>query len=230
MYNYPMAIKQELEKYNSTYSAERLTAFAYSATDKFDDIVNNYSNNIKIAQAMYPELCVLEVILRNSIDSILKKYISPTWIEDEVNNQGFLDNSEHSVLLKTYNDTVDECKYNSKQFSTGKVIANLNFGFWTNLCVKKYNSKIWNKQRCFYGIFPNYNGKMSINIIAKKLYNIRRLRNRIFHYEKIFKYPQRTLGLYNDILEILSYLPSDNLEILKQTTTFIKTYNELTQK
>ena len=96
--------------------------------------------------------------------------------------------------------------------------------------MKKYNSKIWNKQRCFYGIFPNYNGKMSINIIAKKLYNIRRLRNRIFHYEKIFKYPQRTLGLYNDILEILSYLPSDNLEILKQTTTFIKTYNELTQK
>ena len=71
---------------------------------------------------------------------------------------------------------------------------------------------------------------MSINIIAKKLYNIRRLRNRIFHYEKIFKYPQRTLSLYNDILEILSYLPSDNLEILKQTTTFIKTYNELTQK
>ena len=129
-----------------------------------------------------------------------------------------------------YNDTVDECKYNSKQFSTGKVIANLNFGFWTNLCVKKYNSKIWNKKRCFYGVFPNYNGKMSINIIAKKLYNIRRLRNRIFHYEKIFKYPQRTLGLYNDILEILSYLPSDNLEILKQTTTFIKTYNELTQK
>lgn len=110
MYNYPMAMKQELEKYNSTYSAERLTAFAYSATDKIDDIVNNYSNNIKIAQAMYPELCVLEVILRNSIDSILKKYISPTWIEDEVNNQGFLDNSEHSVLLKTYNDTVDECK------------------------------------------------------------------------------------------------------------------------
>ena len=90
----------------------------------------------------------------------------------------------------------------------------------------KYLPKIWNKQRCFYGIFPNYNGKMSINIIAKKLYNIRRLRNRIFHYEKIFKYPQRTLGLYNDILEILSYLPSDNLEILKQTTTFIKTYNE----
>ena len=84
-------------------------------------------------------------------------------------------------------------------------------------------------KHCFYGVFPNYSGKMSINIIAKNLYNIRRLRNRIFHYEKIFKYPHRTLGLYNDILEILSYLPSDKLEILKQTTTFIKTYNELTK-
>ena len=98
------------------------------------------------------------------------------------------------------------------------------------MCKKKYNSKIWNKKLCFYGIFPNYNGKMSVNIIAEKLYNIRRLRNRIFHYEKIFKYPQRILGLYNDILEILSYLPNDKLEILKQIIIFVKMYKELTKK
>ena len=52
-----------------------------------------------------------------------------------------------------YNDTVDECKYNSKQFSTGKVIANLNFGFWTNLCVKNIIQKFGTRNVVFMGFF-----------------------------------------------------------------------------
>lgn len=165
--------------------------------------------------------------MRNSIDCILQKYISQTWIEDEINNNVWLDKSEYNILVKTYNDTKDECNATSKDFTIGKVVANLNFGFWTNLCVKKYNSKIWNKPKCFYGVFVNYQKKQSIKEIAKKLYTIRRFRNRVFHYEKIFKYPEKTLNLYNDILEMLSYLPNDNLEILKRTSTFLETYNKL---
>lgn len=220
----------DLEKYTTTYSFERLSSFAYSDEDTIDDIVINYANNIKISQAMYPELCTLEVVLRNSIDAILKKYISETWIEDEIKKQSLLDDSEYKTLVKTYQETKDDCKASSKVFTVGKVIANLNFGFWTNLCVKKYNSKIWNKPKCFYGVFENYPNKHSINYIATKLYVIRRFRNRVFHYEKIFKYPNRTLSMYNNILEMLSYLPNDELEMLKQTSTFLDTYNSIMGK
>jgi len=216
-----------MNKYNSTYSKERLSAYAYSESDTMQNIVENYSNNIKISQSIYPELCILEVILRNAIDSILKQNISETWIEDEINNNIWLDPSEYTALVKSYNTTKDECIAEKKDFTIGKVVANLNFGFWTNLCVKKYNSKIWNKPKCFYGVFVNYPHKQSIKYIAKKLYSIRRFRNRVFHYEKIFKYPDRTLSLYNDILEMLSYLPNDDLEILKRTSTFLDTYNKL---
>lgn len=48
--------------------------------------------------------------------------------------------------------------------------------------------------------------------------------------KKIFKYPERTLNLYNDILEMLSFLPNDNLKILKQTSTFLDTYNILVKR
>lgn len=221
---------QDLEKYSATYGFERLSSFAYSNEDTFEDIVTNYSNNIKISQAIYPELCALEVILRNSIDTILRKYISETWIEDEIKKQSLLDDSEYKTLVKTYQETKEDCKASSKNFTIGKVIANLNFGFWTNLCVKKYNSKIWNKPKCFYGVFKNYPNKHSINYIATKLYTIRRFRNRVFHYEKIFKYPNRTLSMYNNILEMLSYLPEDELGILKQTSTFLDTYNSTIEK
>ena len=218
---------ENTDKYSTTYSTERLVSFAYTSNDTVCDVITNYSNNIKISQAIYPELCTLEVILRNAIDSTLKKYISETWLEDEVNNNILLDSSEYKILVKAYNDTKDECRISSKDFTVGKVVANLNFGFWTNLCVKKYNAKIWNKQKCFYGVFPNYPSKYSINDIARKLYAIRRFRNRVFHYEKIFKYPNKTLNIYNDILEILAYLPNDELEILKRTSSFLNTYNSI---
>lgn len=222
-----MVIIKALDKFEMTYSKERLSSFAYLEGDTIDNIVMNYSHNIKISQAIYPELCTLEIILRNSIDRVLKKYISETWMEDELNNNVLLDSSEFKTLEKVYNDLKDDCRASSKDFTIGKVVANLNFGFWTNLCVKKYNSKIWNKPKCFYGVFVNYPYKYSINDIAKKLYAIRRFRNRVFHYEKIFKCPSKTLGLYNNILEILSYLPNDELNILKNTSTFLDTYNSL---
>lgn len=219
----------DMDKHSLTYSVERLSSFAYFENDTLQDVILNYSNNIKISQSIYPELCTLEVILRNSIDNILKEYISKTWIEDEIQNKILLDESEYKVLIKAYNTTKDECIAEKKDFTMGKVVANLNFGFWTNLCVKKYNSTIWNKPKCFYGVFVNYPYKHSIKNIAKQLYKIRRFRNRVFHYEKIFKYPEKTLSLYNDIMEILSYLPNDDLNILKKTSTFLDTYNKLMQ-
>ncbi len=84
--------------------------------------------------------------------------------------------------------------------------------------------------KCFKGIFANYpNTKPEIARITKKLYTIRKLRNRVFHYEQIFKNPDRTLELYNTILEVISYLPNDNLKILEKTSIFPQIYNSLTE-
>lgn len=57
-------------KFSAVYSTERLSSFAYSESDTIQDIADNYINNIKISQALYPELCTLEVILRNAVDCI----------------------------------------------------------------------------------------------------------------------------------------------------------------
>lgn len=46
------------------------------------------------------------------------------------------------------------------------------------------------KKQCFKSVFVYYpNKRPEISIISKKLYAIRKLRNRIFHYEQIFKCP-----------------------------------------
>lgn len=220
-----MAItREELEKYASTLSVERLLSFKVDDNDTVDMLIQRYKTNLRISQALYPELSTLEVTLRNAIDTMLKSCISETWLEDEIKQQRILTDHEHAKLVTAYNDIKKE--YQNSDFSVGKVIANLNFGFWTNLCSKWYCSNIWNKGCCFKGVFVNYPSEVNnIGAIAMKLRLIRRFRNRIFHYEPIFKYPQNTLKIYNEIMEMISYLPSDNSDILKDTSTFLRTYN-----
>lgn len=226
-----MINSEELKKFIPTYSLDRIESFIYSSDDTIDDIIERYQDNIKISQALYPELATLEVILRNSINAALCKHISETWLEDEIANNTLLEENDYNLLISAYNTTKKECLSSKKELTSGRVIANLNFGFWTNLCMKKYNSKIWNKIYFFKGIFVNYPSKtQAIGVISQKLYAIRKLRNRVFHYEQIFRYPKKTLKLYNEILELLSYLPKDNLDVVQDTSSFLDLYNQLAIK
>lgn len=59
----------KLQNYEMIYSVERLSSFKQHEMDTKEDIIKSYCSNIKISQALYPELCTLEVILRNAIDS-----------------------------------------------------------------------------------------------------------------------------------------------------------------
>ena len=51
-----MINQNELEKYAAIYSVERLKAFIYSEQDTIDDVKIRYNHNVKISQALYPEL------------------------------------------------------------------------------------------------------------------------------------------------------------------------------
>ena len=230
MYNYFIMNREELVKYATTYSIERLESFIYSSDDTIEDVIQHYSDNMQISQSLYIDLCTLEVFLRNAIDTVFKTCFSENWLENEIKNNYLLDKKDYQILLNAYELTLKECKSSSKEITNGKIIANLTFGFWTNLCAKKYSVKIWNKMSRFKGVFVNYpNLRPEIAVISKKLYAIRKLRNRIFHYEQIFKYPEKTLNLYNIILEIISYLPQDEFKLAKKTSTFLATYNKITQ-
>lgn len=218
--------REDLKQYASTLSIERLLSFKSGDNDTIDILIQRYKTNLRISQALYPELSTLEVTLRNAIDTMFRSCISETWLEDEIQEQNILLDHEYVKLMTAYNDTKQE--YSNRDFTIGKVIANLNFGFWTNLCSKRYNSIIWTKKGAFKGVFVNYptNLKQQIHSLSLRLRAIRYLRNRIFHYEPIFKQPQNTLRMYNEIMEIISYLPSDNSNILKDTSTFLSTYNQ----
>lgn len=224
-----MVNKNEFLKYSATTSFERVVAFITSDNQSEDDIIKRYNDNIKVSQALYPELSVLEITLRNAIDTMLKVQFGNNWLENEVKNNYLLDDYDYNTLISAYDKVKIECKKKSKNFSIGKVIANLSFGFWTNLCLKKYNAKIWTKKGTFKGVFPNYpkDRQQQIHAISLLLNSVRKLRNRVFHYEIILKEPEKLLKKYNEILELLSYLPQNNPKILQETSNFLNVYNSI---
>ncbi len=131
--------REQLAKFSKTTSIERIESFAIDNSDNLDAVLARYANNITISQALYPELSTLEITLRNSINFMLKNLLGENWLEEEVKYNKFLTSYDYDTLKKAYNDTKE--KYLDK-YSISKVISNINFSFWTNLCSKKYNSII----------------------------------------------------------------------------------------
>ena len=111
-----MTIKtEELKLYASTLSIERLLSFKTNDNDTIDLLLQRYKTNLRISQALYPELSTLEITLRNAIDTMLKTCISETWLEDEIKQQHILTDHEHTKLITAYNDI--KKKYSDENFS-----------------------------------------------------------------------------------------------------------------
>lgn len=209
-------------------SSARLSTYANHSKNN-TQLVANYVLNAKISENFYFLLQNLEVSLRNAIyegfklhnpaDDFFylyetnprKRYLSRHEIHDR-ECWKMLCGAKHSLRDTKIND--------------GKIIAELNFGFWTKLLLstdKKY-TKMWRK--IFPEVFPHYTIVHSIDndkgVIGSKIDAVRLLRNRIFHYEPIFNYPNLD-QMHRDILEILGWINKDmqSLSLLFDEFRFI---------
>lgn len=213
-----------LERFIPTISIERLKSFSFTE-NSYDEnlLIKRYEFNIKLSQAFYPILSMFEVTLRNSIDTMLQCVISPNWLENEINNQTILFDNDYRKLIKANNKLL--CKYKKGNVTRGKIISELTLGFWVSLCSKKYNPRIWTKKGAFRGVFVNYpQGKREqIHELSQKLTRINNFRNRVFHYEPIYNKNTQFCQLYDEINEVISFLPKDDSNILKNTDNFLVT-------
>ncbi|MDP3265615.1 MAG: hypothetical protein Q8M39_02175 [Sulfuricurvum sp.] len=146
-----------------------------SAYTNFDE----YCQNLLISKNAYIPLSILEIALRNALDSYLSIKIGSDWHLDIT----LLTHGAQKKILEA-TDTLNNRK---EAITKEKIIAELNFGFWVNLFQKPYQNHLRTKD--LRQIFPNMPSKEKIILnreeIYKKLDHIRRFRNRIFHYEKV---------------------------------------------
>ena len=116
----------------------------------------------------------------------------------------------HSVIQKREQSNIEEAlgklSKRNKPIEEGRIIAELNFGFWVNLFDRPYTQvhlRTGKKQ------FPNATSpQRSIAKLRTDLNQIRLLRNRIFHYEPIWHWDNLE-GLFLDIKQIINFMKKE---------------------
>ena len=187
-------------------SIERLEPYLKHHLNDFDKAVEHYKANIEISEAFYPLLSILEIGLRNNFDYQLKRrFDDDNWFE----------NSEFVKIVSRFQiDRVSEARNSilreKKEITTGKIISELSFGFWTSLLDSKFEKTLWKNLRL---AFPNCPKNIrQRKTMSSKLNGVRRLRNRVFHHESITWSISALANYQQEIIEGIDWLDKGLLE------------------
>jgi len=177
-----------------------------------------YRANLQLAQSFYPVLNLFEIFLRNACDYQVSSYFSnPNWIITEKN--GFMSHCSltNSKFFLRNSVSKAERKIRSKggNVTSGKVIAEQSFGFWTSLFDTHHYKLIGGV------VIHSFNHKpahINRNIISQKLSRVREFRNRIYHNEPIccqgnmisFTHAK---NIKNEIYELLEWIDPDLISV-----------------
>jgi Abi-like protein len=189
-----------------------------------------YKANLKVSQAFHPLLGLFEVVLRNNINHILENHFAdPDWIINQKNgfmNDPSLTYRQKRTGRKITNDFLKnevlkiEKKLRAKgiAITSGKIIAEQNFGFWTDLfAVHHYRLLKGKPIQIFTALPPSTNR----NHIFDQLTKIRKFRNRINHNEPICFLGSaidftETMEVYHHIIQLLTWLDPQLIGEIRQ--------------
>jgi len=186
-------------------SSERLEPYLKKHKNDFEKAVNHYKINIEISESFYPLLSILEIALRNKMDDQLKRFFSDeNWFENPV----FI-----KIATRFQINQVSEARVNilrqKKVITSGKMISELSFGFWTSLLDSRFDKILWKNLRL---AFPNCPKKIrKRRTMSSKFNGIRKLRNRIFHHESVTWNLSVLIVYKNEIIEGIDWLDKDLL-------------------
>lgn len=163
-------------------SRERLSRYITATKGDLCEALGLYESNIAISESLFGFLHGLEVAVRNSIHHTLScDLATPTWYEGGCVLPWSTTGDTFSMTA-VMTDMVSTAKAKLPPAAlSGKVIAELTFGFWPTLLTKRFHSALWIPS--LQKAFPHANVPRSK--IHLRLEVIRCLRNRIAHHEPV---------------------------------------------
>jgi hypothetical protein len=194
-----MAQTSLFQQFTRVCSSDRIEAYRNAGEDDLEALTR-YVWNTSLCESLYPSLQNLEIGLRNSINvAIGKSYGNARWFKD---SRILIDSTEQQRVA----DAEAELVRQGKSITTGRIVAELHFGFWTSLLSHKYHTVLWLRPGLMKDAFPcmsKYFRKRSN--LAGRFSQIRKLRNRLFHHEPIWNRPTLSDD-HTDILEALGWI------------------------
>lgn len=190
-------------------SIPRFQIYLEKTGNDFDKAVQLYKANIELSEAFYPILSILEISLRNAINQKLTEHFNdPFWFK----------NNLPIDFLPFVSEATQKLRKQRKTITADKIIAELNFGFWNRLFSRNYTSILWKPLRV---VFKNTPKKLrQRDMIADSLYRIRTLRNRIYHYEPIFRNLQEIDEIHTEMINFLKWMDNDLPKLITDINRF----------
>jgi hypothetical protein len=164
-------------KLERVISAPRFEAYRRSGETR-EEALCKYLWNIKLCEALYPALQVLEVGFRNALHTqigIATK--TPDWLKERLSiiyadELAHIDRAE--ATLRDRGKTVTEAY----------LVSEMRFGFWTSILDGRYE-RLWH--RIIKDVFPNMPRHVRTRGDASVVMNkVRRLRNAALHHHSIW--------------------------------------------
>lgn len=184
---------------HTAISLERLQRFRRTPGDTALDLTACYLWNMALSEALYPTLQALEVGLRNSLHAAATAHFgTDMWFEPRRNIIRSQDSWQVNKAIAKVQPIV----------TAGRVIHALNFGFWTTLMDRRYEVHFW--RPLIKPTFPAMPKHIRTRRDLSRRFNqIRELRNRIFHHERIWDWTYNGRDLvqqHQDIREALGWV------------------------
>ncbi len=186
------------QKLKRVLSTERLAAYQLQLAGNGNrNLFSHYAWNMALSESLYATLQLLEIGLRNTLDQAASAHFAKAdWFEDNAiiqpRDQAAVNKAKKILLSK------------KKTLEPGRIIAELNFGFWTSLLDTRYEQTLW--PALIKASFPHMPRKMRTRKNLSRRFNkIRLLRNRVFHHEPIW-YWQDLAQQHDAILEALCWI------------------------
>ena len=175
--------------------------------------VKHYQSNIKLTEAFYTSLSVLEVALRNALSRELKTMTGrDDWYAIFANTPGL------TKLNKYITQATKQIAGRHEQITTSKIIAELTLGFWVSLLNAEYERLLWKDLRRAFPYIPKKDRKRK-NVSAP-LNRFRAFRNRVFHNESICWNMKKVQEIHDELLLVLEWINKDLPEWLTEIDRF----------
>lgn len=201
------------ENLEHALSHERFSRYLAWAGDDRDRAIAIYTLNTRLSECLYTPLQMLEVVLRNRIHAVMSEAKGENWFREP----GLLLGDRQSDQLAK---AVADIERTGRQATSGRVVAELTFSFWTGMFGAAYEV-LWQKT-LHRIVVPPAPKSLKRKSFSGPLTPIRILRNRIAHHEPIIMW---NLGGHHDaMLEITRWLSPAAARWCGQNSRFASVY------
>ncbi|OLT11853.1 hypothetical protein BJF77_18815 [Kocuria sp. CNJ-770] len=155
-------------------STDRLSKYAAAP----EDTVALYMWNAELTGAFFELIGHVEVLLRNVVHAQLAPHSTHgAWYDDPYYR--FNTRSQREIATAK-----GRAGRGGRQVTSGRVVAELTFGFWRYLLTSHHQSTVWPRvQAGFQGVPRHERSRQELETVVARVHD---LRNRVAHHEPIF--------------------------------------------